>query len=228
MCGRFTVTLQPAEFQEQLDMGDFPADFTSRYNVAPTQPVAVVCDPLKRQVEWMKWGLIPSWAKDPAIGVKLINARSETLLEKPSFRQSFQQRRCLLLADGFYEWQKQSGRAPSIPHYFYLQDHRPFFLAGLWDEWKDFAGNPVRTCTILTTQPNELVAAVHERMPVILEKSTAWNWLQRDQSSAQLLAQLRTFPADQMAEHSVGRAVNQATIDSSIMVEPDLNGSSLL
>jgi putative SOS response-associated peptidase YedK len=227
MCGRFTITLQATELQEQLNLGDFPTDFVSRFNVAPTQPVAVVCDPLKRQVEWMKWGLIPSWAKDPAIGVKLINARSETLLEKPSFKQSFTQRRCLLVADGFYEWQKQPGRMPSLPHYFYLIDHRPFFFAGLWNEWKNPAGEQIRTCTILTTRPNEVVAAVHDRMPVILEREAAWSWLQPGQPVERLLTLLGSFPAAQMAEHRVSREVNQTVFDSSLMIAPEWGTSAL-
>lgn len=131
MCGRFTITLEPADLQEELELGEFPADFIARYNVAPTQPVAVVRNTAGRNVEWMRWGLIPSWAKDPAIGRRMINARSETLMEKPSFHEALVKRRCLLISDGFYEWHKQSGKTPSIPYFFHLQTSKPFFFAGL-------------------------------------------------------------------------------------------------
>jgi putative SOS response-associated peptidase YedK len=219
MCGRFTITLEPADLQKDLGLGDFPEDFAPRYNVAPTQPVAVTRDGTSKLVEWMRWGLIPFWAKDPSIGVKMINARSETLQEKPSFREAFNKRRCLILADGFYEWQKGTGKERSIPHYFHLANHKPFFFAGLWDSWKDPNGNPLVSCTIITTNANELVGQFHERMPVIFDASTAWNWLVPG-SAGEMQQMLKPYPSNQMASHIVGFEVNSPTLDSAALLKP--------
>jgi putative SOS response-associated peptidase YedK len=219
MCGRFTITLEPADLQEELGLGEFPEDFIPRYNVAPTQPVAIVRDPVRKTVEWMRWGLIPFWAKDPSIGVKMINARAETLDEKPSFRQAFSQRRCLLLADGFYEWQKGSGKEHSIPHFFHLAKSKPFFFAGLWDTWKDTGGTPLNSCTIITCAANELVGEIHERMPVILDTVSAWNWL-KTASQKDLQQLLQPYPANQMTGYVVGTAVNSPAVESSGLVHP--------
>ncbi len=219
MCGRFTITLEPADLQEELGLGDFPEDFIPRYNVAPTQPVPVVRDAIKKNVEWMRWGLVPFWAKDPAIGVKMINARSETIEEKPSFREAFNSRRCLLLADGFYEWQKGIGKERSIPHYFHLNKSKPFFLAGLWDSWKDTQGVPLLSCTIITCAANELVGKIHDRMPVILDASTAWNWL-KPASRNDLRQMLNPYPANQMTGYVVGTGVNSTLAESRELVQP--------
>ena len=216
MCGRFTITVELAEFEEELGIGDFPADFTPRYNVAPTQPVAVVRDLLTRRVEWMRWGLIPSWAKDPAIGTHMINARAETLLEKPSFREAFLKRRCLLLADGFYEWQKFPAKQPSIPHYFSLNDHKPFAFAGLWESWKPAGAEAILSCTIITCAANALIGQIHERMPVILDASSAWRWLS-PASSNELQQMLVPYPAESMNGYAVSALVNHPGIES-----PDL------
>jgi putative SOS response-associated peptidase YedK len=219
MCGRFTITLDPADLQEELELGELPEDFVPRYNVAPTQPVAVSRDAVKHSVEWMRWGLIPFWAKDPSIGVKMINARSETLQDKPSFSKAFSNRRCLIVADGFYEWQKMGGKNPSIPHYFHLAKSKPFFFAGLWDTWKDDKGSPVNSCTIITCAANELVGAFHERMPVIFDASTAWDWL-KPASPVDLQQMLQPYPATLMAAYVVGRGVNSPALDSAELVRP--------
>jgi putative SOS response-associated peptidase YedK len=216
MCGRFTITLKPAEYQELLDLGDFgnlTEGLIPRYNVAPTQPVAVSRDFANHQVEWMRWGLIPGWAKDMSIGVRMINARCETLLEKPSFRETFLKRHCLILADGFYEWQKFPGKLASIPHYFYLQPKQPFFFAGLWDQWHSPSGENILSCTIITGEPNALVSPVHERMPIILDHSNAWEWLNPAATPASLQAFFQPYPAEAMAEHAVSSLVNQAGLE---------------
>jgi putative SOS response-associated peptidase YedK len=219
MCGRFTITLEPNEFQEELELGDLPDDFVPRYNVAPTQPVAVSRDFTSHHVEWMRWGLVPFWAKDPSIGVRMINARSETLLEKPSFREAFMKRRCLILADGFYEWQKFTNKQPSIPHYFTLTNKKPFFFAGLWDQWTSSASEIWITCTIITGQANELVGPIHERMPVIFDSSTAWGWLDPSAQIALLQSMLRPYPAEQMTEYPVSSLVNQAAVESPQLIQ---------
>lgn len=219
MCGRFTITLDPGEFQEELDLSDLPSDFVPRYNVAPTQNVAVSRDFAAHKVEWMRWGLVPSWAKDPSIGVRMINARAETLQEKPSFREAFNRRRCLIVADGFYEWQKFAGKQPSIPNYFFLKGKKPFFFAGLWDQWQSPQGERMISCTIITGEPNELVRPIHDRMPVIFDRCSAWGWLDPTAQRTTLQSMLRPYPADKMESYPVSTLVNQAALESSQLIQ---------
>lgn len=212
MCGRYTITLEPADFEAEMDVAEFPADFEPRYNVAPTQNVLVVRDAESRKAEWMKWGLIPFWAKDPTIGARMINARSETLAEKPSFKQSFARRRCLILADGFYEWQKVPGEA-SIPYYIKLKNSKPFAFAGLWDRWQSPEKEDVLSCTIITCGPNVLIAPIHDRMPVMMDREHAWKWLQ-PAPVEELEKQLLPFPAEEMEAYQIGKAVNNIRFDT--------------
>ena len=219
MCGRFTLILEPDEIQETLGLGEMPAVYAPRYNIAPTQPVAVVTDGIKRDVTFMRWGLVPGWAKDISIGARLINARAETIQEKPSFRNAFARRRCLILADGFYEWKKQP-KGPSIPFYIYLHDHKPFTFAGLWEHWQSPEGHELNTCTIITCSPNDLMADIHDRMPVILDQTVGQNWLKNDFSAAQLRQCLVPFPAENMEMHPVSRLVNNAVIEGPDLIAP--------
>jgi putative SOS response-associated peptidase YedK len=219
MCGRFTIMLMADEIQEQLDLGSVPADWRPRFNVAPTQPVGVVASAENRAVEWMRWGLIPSWAKNMEIGSHLINARSETVMEKPSFRAAFQRRRCFLLADGFYEWQKFPGeKTPSQPFHFHRKDRKVFGLAGLWEIWRDPQGSDIRSCTILTTQANGIVSPVHDRMPVILSGEAMWQWISAGRPEEHL-ALLRPYPDELMEAFPVGRMVNDPARDISDCVK---------
>ncbi len=203
-----------------------PAELTPRYNIAPTQPVAAVRSPETKEVELLRWGLIPSWAKDMAIGSRLINARSETLLEKPSFRSAFARRRCLILADGFYEWYrpggKQSGRGapPSVPFLFRLADEKPFAFAGLWESWKSPADEWINSCTIITTSANDLVSRYHERMPVILDKTTMWAWLDPQAKMPALQSLLTPYPPEKMASRQVSSLVNSPALDTPQLIEP--------
>ena len=221
MCGRFTLTLDPMELRQAFDLGDLPPEWIPRYNVAPSQPVAVVADAVQRKVDFMRWGLVPSWAKDLSIGNKLINARSETIVEKPSFRSAFARRRCLVLADGFFEWTKPDKVAgqPAIPHYFQLRGGKPFAFAGLWELWREPEGDSLKSCTIITCAANPLVAKVHERMPVILDPTSAWDWL-AESSTADLLALLRPYSAEEMTAHPVSRAVNDPKHDHLALIQP--------
>src|SRR5512135_3759995 len=181
MCGRYTITVNADTVQKEMNLTSMPDQFQPRYNAAPSQPVAVVADGENRRAEMMRWGLIPFWAKDPAIGSRLINARSETIVEKPAFKNAFAKRRCLILADGFYEWQKGAGpKGRAQPFLFKLEDDKPFAFAGLWEFWKDPEGETLNTCTIITTAANELVRPVHERMPVMLSGDAMWAWLGQD------------------------------------------------
>jgi putative SOS response-associated peptidase YedK len=220
MCGRFTITLPADEVQEQLELGSMPENWRPRYNAAPTQPVAVVSNAQTRDVEWMRWGLIPSWAKDMEIGSRLINARSETVVEKPSFRQAFNRRRCILLADGFYEWQRLEGKkGPSTPYHFHRKDRAAFGLAGLWETWRTPEGEEIRSCTILTTSANGVVAPVHDRMPVMLSGDAIWSWI-NEAKSEEHLALLKPYPEDWMDRYQVSRLVNDPGKETPVLVSP--------
>ncbi len=218
MCGRFTLTLDPEAIQQELGVV-MPADYTRHYNVAPSHPVAVVTDAASRQARWMRWGLIPSWAKDPQIGNKLINARSETLEEKPSFRSAFARRRCLVIADGFYEWLKQPKPRRAQPYFFRRADGKPFAFAGLWEVWRSPEGQEVQSCTIITCDANACVAAVHPRMPVMLSGESLWAWLELNRPS-ELAALLKPYPAEQMIRYPVTPLVSKPDLDIPDLIAP--------
>jgi len=166
MCGRYTLTTPADHLRKVFGLAGVSGDLRPCFNIAPGREVAVVPNGADRRLHFFRWGLIPSWAKDAAIGNRLINARAETLAEKPSFRNALRRRRCLIAADGFYEWQGE-GRS-KIPFYIRLRSREPFAFAGLWETWRPPEGDAVSSCTIITTQPNEMLAAIHRRMPVIL------------------------------------------------------------
>ena len=168
MCGRFTLTADPNDLREAFPWVNIPEGVGPRYNIAPSQPVAVIPNDGQNQLNFFVWGLIPSWAKDPTIGNKMINARAETLTEKPSFRTAFRRRRCLIPASGFFEWKQNPGGKTKTPMYIRLKSGKPFALAGLWERWDSPDGSTVFSCTIITTQPNELMQGIHNRMPVML------------------------------------------------------------
>ncbi len=221
MCGRFTISFYLADLSDELGLGELPIDWVPRYNVAPSQPVLAATDAATRRAEWLRWGLIPSWSKDAAIGNKLINARAETLEEKPSFRTAFQKRRCLIFADGFYEWQKPaSGKGKTQPFYFHRKDGRPFAFAGLWEIWSPATdAEPLKTCTIITTTANDLVAPVHERMPVMLTKDDAWDWVSGG-PGVDLARMLSPFKAELMEAYPVGPYVSNPGYESAVCREP--------
>lgn len=188
--------LDPEGFQRELELGDLPAEFKSDQNVSPGSLIPVVVDENSRKVELFKWGFVPVWAKDPSIGYRMINARAETIAEKPSFKNAFQNRRCLILSDGFYEWKTESNKKQ--PYRFSLTEGRPFTFAGIWEQWQDKSGNELTTCAIITTTPNRLLQDYHDRMPVILDKTTRWDWLASSTPTPDLLKMLQPFPAEQM------------------------------
>lgn len=177
----------------------------------------------------MRWGLIPSWAKDESIGNKLINARAETLLEKPSFKTSFKRRRCLVLANGFYEWRQDT--KPKQPMYISLKSGEPFALAGLWDIWKNPAhpeAVPLHTCTIITTEPNEFIAPMHHRMAVILAPHEEALWLNETASEQELMSLLRPYPSDELTARPVSNKVNNVSFDdASLLSDSALGGVTL-
>jgi len=218
MCGRFSQT-QPAQAIAKIFQVAEVPPLKPRYNIAPTQSVVTISQTIAqpdRQLRMLRWGLIPSWAKDKKIGVRLINARAETAAEKPSFRSAFQRRRCLVLADGFYEWQKQEKEQPKQPYYCHLKDGHLFAFAGLWERWQDTTGETIKSCTILTTQPNELMRSIHNRMPVILNPKDYDLWLNPQVQKMELLQPLlRSYPSEEMSTYPVSKLVNKASNDRS-------------
>lgn len=226
MCGRYTNTVtDPNVIAETFELATppDPATLLARYNIAPTQPVMTVGkNPANdNSIAWMKWGLIPRWAKNSSMASKLINARAETLSEKPSFRDSFKLRRCLVVADGFYEWRKNDDGSKT-PMYVRLADGGLFGLAGLWDRWMDpTSKESVLTCTIITTTPNDLLKTMHHRMAVILPPEHFDIWLDRDvQNTDELSELLQPFPAEQMVAFPVSKKVNNANYDGPDLIEP--------
>ncbi|WAL60664.1 SOS response-associated peptidase [Thermocoleostomius sinensis] len=219
MCGRYTLTQSGEAIAAAFDLADVPT-VSPRYNIAPTQPAAVVrAGEADREFTYLYWGLIPSWSKDPSIGARLINARSETVTEKPSFRAAFKRRRCLIVADGFYEWQRLPKRKQ--PYYFQLVDRQPFALAGLWEHWETGNGDVIDSCTILTTVANAVLEPVHDRMPVVLPPDTYDLWLDPQiQQPDRLLPLLRPYPAEAMQSYPVSLKVNSPKNDTAECIQP--------
>ncbi|HEY3289391.1 MAG TPA: SOS response-associated peptidase [Anaerolineae bacterium] len=220
MCGRFTVTVDPEDLMEMFHLQTAEEMPAPRYNVAPTQNIAVVLNESPNRLSMAQWGLIPAWAKDPTIGSQLINARAETLAEKPSFRTAFKKRRCLVLADGFYEWRKEADGKTKTPMYIRLADGTPFAMAGLWETWTSPEGDKRRTCTIVTTTPNELLAQIHNRMPVILPRPMESGWLDDAVPALALSAMLKPLPAELMQAFPVSKRVNSPANDDRELIQP--------
>lgn len=221
MCGRFTLTADSTQLQQSFPDFSFPAGDGPRFNVAPSQPVLALPNDAKLTADYFVWGLIPSWAKDPQIGSRLINARAETLGEKPSFRGSYKYKRCLIFADGFYEWKSEPGSKTKIPHFIRLETGKPFALAGLWDEWLSPDGSQVKSCTIITTEPNELMAKLHNRMPVILPESAYTQWLDpAPRKPEELQTLLVPYPAAAMTAYPVSTLVNSPANDRAECIVP--------
>ncbi|MBK6427157.1 MAG: SOS response-associated peptidase [Blastocatellia bacterium] len=219
MCGRFTLRHRTAAIAERFAVTLLDLDpVEPRYNIAPTQRVLGISGEPERVATMYRWGLIPFWAKDASIGSKLINARSETVAEKPSFRQALAKRRCLIPADGFYEWQK--GPGGKTPMYIRYRDGRLFAFAGLWETWRPEEGTPVSTCTVLTTEPNALMGPIHNRMPVILDPKDEAAWLDPETSPSVRLELLRPCAPDEMEAFPVSRRVNSPAVDESALIEP--------
>ena len=224
MCGRFTL-VRLADF-----LGEFPwilpplfvpaGGGDGRYNIAPTQPVAAVMAGPQPRAEFVQWGLVPSWANDPTGGGKMINARAETLAERPAYGRLVARQRCLIPADGFYEWRTDGRR--KTPHYVRLRSGRPFALAGLWDQWHDpGSGQVLKTCTIITTEPNGLIATLHTRMAVMVRPADVQPWLSAAPLPPdRLAAVLSPYPAGEMEAFPVGPAVSNVRSDGPGLIEP--------
>lgn len=224
MCGRLALQHGGAEISDRFNARQLVLQLEPRFNVAPAQQIAVVAVNRdgERELGLMKWGLVPRWAKDPAIGNRLINARAETVAEKPAFRQAFQRRRCLIPADGFYEWRKLDGEGrKKQPYFIRRKDGGLFALAGLWERWQpEGEGEPLRTCVVITTTPNELMAPLHDRMPVILSREAEDIWLDGRAPLELLPSLLVPCPDQELEAYPVSTRVNRPGYDDPDCIEP--------
>lgn len=211
MCGRFALYADYKVILERFDIeqASFDEDeYEPSYNIAPSQQIAaVVSDGNKNRLGKLKWGLIPPWAKDAKIGYKMINARAETAAEKPSYRNAFKKKRCLIIADSFYEWRKEeTGKTPML---IKMKSDEPFAFAGLWESWQSPEGEPIHTCSILTTKPNDVMASIHDRMPVILSKEAEKIWLDPNVQDIELLESvLKPYDDGELEAYQVSEEVN--------------------
>ena len=218
MCGRYSLTADLGELALRFEFDGERLTFEPAYNVAPTQDVLTVVGGKTRRGGFVRWGLIPHWAKSASIGSRMINARAETVGEKPAFRDALRRRRCLVLADGFYEWQR-AGRVKR-PMRVVMRSGEPFAFAGLWSVWRDPEGNAVPSCAIITTAANDLLRPIHDRMPVVLPREMETLWLDQSVDGPIALADvLRPYPADAMDAYEVCPWVNSVANDGPEVVE---------
>lgn len=218
MCGRYVLSVDADTLQREFNLDTQPV-IEARYNIAPSQPVPAITNDAPRSISLLLWGLVPHWAKDPKIGYKMINARSETAAEKPSFRTAFKHRRCLIPATGFYEWKAAEGG--KVPHFIHLPESPVFSFAGLWSVWHSPEGDELYTCTILTTDANEKIAPLHQRMPVILERDDRDIWLAKDTDPTVLQALMKPYNGDKMDYYPVSKAVNRPANEGPNLIERD-------
>lgn len=226
MCGRFSLGVSPETLQAFFELGQAP-DFVPRYNVAPSTAVIAIreIDGVRR-ADPLRWGLIPHWAKDVRIGYATINARAETVAVKPAFRDAFRRRRCLIPADGFYEWQARPGSQVKQPYFISRTDGAPLAMAGLWERWRGPSGEVIESCTVIVTAANTLLRPIHDRMPVLLDPEHFHAWLDpANDDTPALLALLRPYPPEPLRVVRVGRRVNDPRHDDAalreLQVEPD-------
>jgi putative SOS response-associated peptidase YedK len=224
MCGRFVSASSPDEIARYFDAEAPEALLEPSYNVAPTNDVyAVLSDGGVRRLDAFHWGLVPIWAKDPRQGAKMINARAETLASKNAYKPAFKRRRCLIPADGFYEWKKIPGQKTKQPHFIHQPDGEPLAFAGLWEVWRgpDRQGDPLRSCTIVTTSANETMQPLHDRMPVILPASAWDQWLDPANDDLETLGKLLVpAPPEVIVTHPVSTEVNSVRNKGAELIEP--------
>jgi putative SOS response-associated peptidase YedK len=224
MCGRYSLVTERRDLARELriPLDVVLADLEPRYNIAPSQPVPILLRDGALRMARARWGLVPPWAGDPRAGNRMINARRESLASKPSFRDSFRYRRCLVIADGFYEWLKRENPPAKIPHYIRLRSGSPFTFAGLWSVWTSPAREEVLSCTIVTSPPNDLVARIHDRMPVILPPGSRERWIDPEGADErELLELLQPHDADEMEMYAVSRWVNAPENEGARCIAPD-------
>lgn len=219
MCGRYSQTKLMPELQERFKVKRALEDVRPRFNIAPSQDVPVIVDRGERAFELYRWGLIPVWAKDPKIGYKMINARGETINEKPSFKRPFQKHRCLVVADGFYEW-KREGKSKT-PMRIVLKSREPFAFAGICDRWVSPEGKEVHSFSIVTTAANDVLKPIHDRMPVILRAEDEAIWLDPEAKIDHLMKLIGPYPDQEMEAYAVSSIVNSARNESPDCILPD-------
>lgn len=221
MCGR-AVIISPIEvIAEEFGIDNPRMTVKPSYNISPSQNMLAVIKQESRKLMTCKWGFIPSWAKDPAIGHKMINARAETIATKPAFRSSYKKHRCLIVADGFYEWKKtEHGK---VPYFIHLKSGKPFGFAGIYSRWTSDKGESIDTCSIITTSANELIETVHDRMPVIISKESMESWLDTDMTDEGILSSmLKPYPSEEMELYQISKMVNDPKHNSPDLLEPVL------
>lgn len=223
MCGRFSLTAEDFELKERFGVEVDSGIYTPRFNAAPSQKLAVISNENPGELSFMRWGLVPFWAKEASIGNKLINARAETITEKPSFREASRKRRCLIPANGFFEW-KQSGNKQ--PYFFHLKGRTLFAFAGLWEVWKDAEGRELRSFSIITTRANQTMKGIHHRMPVILDPKNEKRWLD-EMATFNTEEILKPFSAMQMKRYAVSTKVNKPLNDNPEILEPQPESGEL-
>ena len=216
MCGRYSFAIEDELIRERFGVSVRSAIYKARYNCAPSQDLAVISTEEPEILSFYRWGLIPFWAKDPSIGNKLINARAESIVDKPSYKQAFRNRRCLVLSDGFFEWEKTGEK---VPYRIRLQDNTPFSMAGIWDKWKNPEGMFIHSFSIITTHANSLIEEIHDRMPVILKKEDEKKWLSAA-NEKELLELLQPYPSERMNKYPVSKKVNSPFNDLPEILEP--------
>jgi putative SOS response-associated peptidase YedK len=218
MCGRYALTTPASELATRFGLDEI-VDVAPRYNISPGTEIPTIrhSPEGKRVMHLLRWGLVPHWAKDPGVGAKLSNARGETVAEKPSFREAFKRRRCLVPADGFYEW-KNEGRQKQ-PYFFSLKTGEPFGLGGVWESWRAQNGDVLRTCCLITTGPNEIMLPVHDRMPVIVSPDDYAAWLTGEANDA--LDLVRPYPPDEMQAWAVSKRVSRSGEEGADLIRPD-------
>ncbi|CAH0314145.1 SOS response-associated peptidase [Peribacillus simplex] len=220
MCGRFTLFTDIEEIKERFDIqGSFDGEYQFSYNIAPSQSVlSVINDGARNRLGYLRWGLIPFWAKDEKVGYKMINARAETIAEKASYKNAYKKKRCLIIADSFYEWKKTPER--KIPMRIKLKNHAPFGMAGLWESWKSPEGISIYSCSVITTVPNEIMTSIHDRMPVILKPEDEKDWLNPSINDPAYLQQyLKSFDSEQMEAFEVSTDVNSTKNNSPNLIQ---------
>ncbi len=231
MCNRYTQKQELSKLKDRFRVKSALDQLRSRFNLAPSQPAPVIVADGDRILDLYRWGLIPTWAKDPKVGYKMINARAETIAEKPAYRRPFERQRCLVPADGFYEWRVDRTRPPirgkpaKTPMYVTLASQEPFAFAGLWDVWRDAEGKEIRSFTIVTTQPNDRIRPIHDRMPAILKRQHEDAWLDPMARPEHLIGLLEPYPADEMTAYAVSLLVNSPRNDSPELIAP-VNGEA--
>ena len=216
MCGRFSFTLSDKIIEERFDVDIEDEEIIPHFNCAPSQKLAVITSDNQRKLSFYKWGLVPSWAKDISIGNKMINAKAETIFEKPSFRNAIKSRRCLVPADSFYEWKQDKEKNP---YRILLKNESPFAMAGIWETWKDTEGKPLHTFSIITTEANEMMKEIHERMPLIIQREDEKKWLNLKNES-EIKSLLIPFPSELMTAYPISKLVNSAANNSEEIHKP--------